>query len=37
MNFKKFAFTVFVSVVSAVGAVMAYQHYFPVVDKNHIY
>ena len=33
MNFKKFAFTVFVSVVSALGAVMAYQHYFPVVDK----
>ena len=29
MNIKKIAFTVFVSVVSALGAVMAYEHYHP--------
>jgi serine protease Do len=29
MNFKRIAFTVFVSVVSALGSVIAYQHYFP--------
>lgn len=29
MNFKKIAFTVFVSVVSALGAVMVYEHYHP--------
>jgi Do/DeqQ family serine protease len=33
MNFKKFAFTVFVSVVSALGAVVAYQHYFAPIEK----
>ena len=29
MNFKRIAFTVMISVVSALGAVTAYQHYFP--------
>ena len=29
MNIKKIAFTVFVSVVSALGAVMAYEHFHP--------
>lgn len=29
MNLKRIAFTVFVSVVSALGSVIAYQHYFP--------
>ena len=29
MNFKRIAFTVVISVVSALGAVTAYQHYFP--------
>jgi Do/DeqQ family serine protease len=29
MNFKKIAFTVFVSVVSALGAVTVYEHYHP--------
>ena len=29
MNIKKIAFTVFVSVVSALGAVMAYEHFYP--------
>jgi serine protease Do len=33
MNFKKFAFTVIVSVVSALGAVMAYQHYFTPTER----
>ena len=39
MNFKRIVFTVMISVVSAVGAVIAYQHYFPIdrvaiVDSN---
>ncbi len=29
MNFRKIIFTAFISVVSALGAVMAYQHYYP--------
>ena len=33
MNFKKFAFTVVFSVVCALGAVIAYQHYFPPIEK----
>jgi Do/DeqQ family serine protease len=32
MNFKRIVFTVMISVVSAVGAVITYQHFFP-VDK----
>ncbi len=30
MNFKRIAFTVIISVVSALGAVIAYQHYYPI-------
>ncbi|MCW3125174.1 MAG: degQ [Bacteroidetes bacterium] len=33
MNFKKFSFTVIISVLSALGAVMAYQHFYAPVDK----
>ena len=36
MNFKRIAFTVLISAVSALGVVIAYQHYFPISNMANI-